>query len=162
MATTPGGLPYPVGTDKVVDGDDAIKALALAVDPAFTGWTIYVPALTGITPGNGVLVAYTKRVGRTVDVVGRFGLGSTSVITGQITIGLPAGVTWAPSFNDASQSAGIGTSQTAVWNSLVATPAAPGAFFLRTSGGAPISNTVPGGWAPGNLITWAVRLESAV
>lgn len=30
MALTPGGLPYPVGTDKVVDGDDAIKALALA------------------------------------------------------------------------------------------------------------------------------------
>lgn len=32
MATTVGGLPYPVGTDKVVDGDDAIKALAEAVD----------------------------------------------------------------------------------------------------------------------------------
>jgi hypothetical protein len=32
MATTPGGLPYPVGTDHVVDGDDAIKALALGVE----------------------------------------------------------------------------------------------------------------------------------
>jgi len=32
MATTPGGLPYPVGTDKVVDGDDAIKALATTLD----------------------------------------------------------------------------------------------------------------------------------
>lgn len=28
MATTAGGFPYPVGTDKVRDGDDAIKALA--------------------------------------------------------------------------------------------------------------------------------------
>lgn len=32
MATTTWGLPYPVGTDKVVDGDNAIKALAEAVE----------------------------------------------------------------------------------------------------------------------------------
>lgn len=32
MALTPGGLPYPLGTDKVVDGDDAIRALATALD----------------------------------------------------------------------------------------------------------------------------------
>jgi hypothetical protein len=34
MALTPGGLPYPVGTDFVKDGDDAIHALALAIDPS--------------------------------------------------------------------------------------------------------------------------------
>ena len=32
MALTPGGLPYPLGTDHVVDGDDAIHALATALD----------------------------------------------------------------------------------------------------------------------------------
>src|SRR5262245_8593149 len=32
MATTTKGFPYPVGTDRVMDGDDAIKALAEAVD----------------------------------------------------------------------------------------------------------------------------------
>jgi hypothetical protein len=31
MATTAKGFPYPVGTDRVQDGDDAIKALAEAV-----------------------------------------------------------------------------------------------------------------------------------
>jgi hypothetical protein len=31
MATTPQGLPYPLGTDRVVDGDNAIRALAEAV-----------------------------------------------------------------------------------------------------------------------------------
>src|SRR5262245_3746001 len=31
-ATTPKGFPYPLGTDRVMDGDDAIKALATAVD----------------------------------------------------------------------------------------------------------------------------------
>lgn len=32
MALTPGGLPYPIGTDFVVNGDNAIRALAEAVD----------------------------------------------------------------------------------------------------------------------------------
>lgn len=32
MALTPGGLPYPLGTDKVVDGDNAIRALAEATE----------------------------------------------------------------------------------------------------------------------------------
>jgi hypothetical protein len=31
-STTPNGLPYPIGTDRVMDGDDAIKSLATAVD----------------------------------------------------------------------------------------------------------------------------------
>lgn len=35
-ATTPGGLPYPLGTDLVVDGDDAIRNLATAVDARLT------------------------------------------------------------------------------------------------------------------------------
>lgn len=35
MATTANGLPYPVGTDRVADGDDAIRALAEALDPAW-------------------------------------------------------------------------------------------------------------------------------
>ena len=31
-ATTPKGYPYPLGTDRVMDGDDSIHALATAVD----------------------------------------------------------------------------------------------------------------------------------
>jgi len=31
--TTPGGLPYPLGTEPVRDGDNAIKNLAEAIDP---------------------------------------------------------------------------------------------------------------------------------
>jgi hypothetical protein len=34
MANTTNGLPYPLGTDKVVDGDNQIRALAEAVDTA--------------------------------------------------------------------------------------------------------------------------------
>jgi hypothetical protein len=52
MATTPGGLPYPVGTDKVVDGDDAIRNLATAVD---TRPVAVAPLVTG---GNLTPLAY--------------------------------------------------------------------------------------------------------
>jgi hypothetical protein len=35
MATTPGGLPYPVGTDLVRDGDNAIQALAVGTEDKY-------------------------------------------------------------------------------------------------------------------------------
>lgn len=65
MALTPGGFPYPVGTDRVMDGDDAIKALAEALDPrtvkAIATGSITV-ATTG-TPATGS-VTVTFPVGR--------------------------------------------------------------------------------------------------
>jgi len=47
-ANTSHGLPYPLGTDRVMDGDDAIRGLAEALDPAASpaalaaqaGWTV--------------------------------------------------------------------------------------------------------------------------
>ena len=54
MATTPGGLPYPLGTDFVVDGDDAIHALATALRPTAPNvrdWT--VEAAANQSPGAG-------------------------------------------------------------------------------------------------------------
>lgn len=59
-ATTPNGLPYPVGTDLVRDGDDAIRDLALAVD--HRDWTAEV--FTGnVAPGVSNNVAFTFPVG---------------------------------------------------------------------------------------------------
>jgi hypothetical protein len=40
MGTTPHGAPYPDGTGKVVDGDNAIKALAEWIDPR-SPWKVY-------------------------------------------------------------------------------------------------------------------------
>jgi len=54
MALTPGGLPYPLGTDKVVDGDDAIKALAEAIDAKLlSGQRVYGGQYTGVTSAAG-------------------------------------------------------------------------------------------------------------
>jgi hypothetical protein len=50
MATNSKGYPYPVGTDRVMDGDDAIKALADAV--AARLGNIAVGKLSITPPGN--------------------------------------------------------------------------------------------------------------
>lgn len=62
--TTPGKLPYPTGTDKVRDGDDAIKALAEAAQN---------PALTAIRVQN--------------DSVAASSWGSMAAITGEMPSG---------------------------------------------------------------------------
>lgn len=65
MANTSHGLPYPLGTDRVMDGDNVIRALAEALDPApvdlvaagltpAAGWTIQ--------SAKGVLVAQLAHV----------------------------------------------------------------------------------------------------
>lgn len=55
MATTTAkGYPYPVGTDRVMDGDDAIKALAEALDADATQVT------RALTTGQGPLVVNTS------------------------------------------------------------------------------------------------------
>ena len=59
-ATTPNGLPYPVGTDLVRDGDDAIRDLALAVD--HRDWTAETATPT-IAANASVNVAFTFPVG---------------------------------------------------------------------------------------------------
>lgn len=58
MALTPGGLPYPVGTDKVVDGDDAIHALATAVDIRLNHglYLTGTQAFGTINPGDTVVI----------------------------------------------------------------------------------------------------------
>lgn len=44
-ANTPNGLPYPLGTDRVMDGDDAIKNLATGIRA--TQGIVTMPAGTG-------------------------------------------------------------------------------------------------------------------
>lgn len=52
MATTTNGLPYPLGTDLVVNGDDAIKALAEKVDQSVLPFG-YVRARCTTTASHG-------------------------------------------------------------------------------------------------------------
>jgi len=65
MATTPNGLPYPVGTDRVMDGDDAIKALATALRFYVATVTVTLTA----TPTTAVVVTFPAGLFTTIPVV---------------------------------------------------------------------------------------------
>jgi len=63
--TTRTGLPFPVGTDRVMDGDDAMAALANRLD--------------GSTPGPFVSVPFSKAAGRVAVPVNAAVLGTAAV-----------------------------------------------------------------------------------
>lgn len=71
-STTTNGLPYPVGTDRVMDGDNAIQALAEAIDTKalFTGDTgVITPAAAGFVVVAGQCANLTGNVRRRNGVV---------------------------------------------------------------------------------------------
>jgi hypothetical protein len=55
----------------------------------FGSWTNYTPTNSGITVGNGTQTARYTEVGKMVTVSYKFVLGSTSSVSGGVTIGLP-------------------------------------------------------------------------
>jgi len=63
-SATPKGYPYPVGTDRVMDGDDAIKALATAVDTKLGAAAAGTVDFTGLTAGGTGSVTITFPAGR--------------------------------------------------------------------------------------------------
>lgn len=52
---TPGGLPYPIGTDRVMDGDNAIQDLAETVDTKIMTYALMYKGVNGTLPGTGNL-----------------------------------------------------------------------------------------------------------
>jgi hypothetical protein len=63
MATNPKGYPYPVGTDRVMDGDDAIKALADAVAAKLGQQVATGQASVGLNAAASANVAVTFPAG---------------------------------------------------------------------------------------------------
>lgn len=87
MGNTPDlGLPYPDGDGRVIDGDDAMRALAEAVDGMFGGtaglFVPYVPTFSasagGGAIGNGVLSGRYFKLGRLVVATVDMTFGSTT------------------------------------------------------------------------------------
>ena len=52
-------------------------------------WAPYTPTLTNVTVGNGAITARYKRIDKTVFFQTHFLFGSTSAVTGSVTVGLP-------------------------------------------------------------------------
>jgi hypothetical protein len=83
--TTTNGLPYPTGTDRVADGDNAIQALAEKVDrdTGLGAWKTYTPTMTGWTIGGGSVSGRYAQHGRTVHfrILAVLGAGFTAPAT---------------------------------------------------------------------------------
>jgi hypothetical protein len=86
MALTPGGLPYPLGTDLVVNGDDAIKALATALD-------------TRLPVGAGTSAAFVPWLGNLPNIVAAkvicHAAVATTDVNGVINVSFPTPFTTA-------------------------------------------------------------------
>ena len=87
--------PAPQTGDIAVIGSDASMQVTIwdgtawrTIWPA-AGWQSYTPALTNITLGNGTMVGRYLRQGDLVTVSVDITLGSTSAITGVVSVGLP-------------------------------------------------------------------------
>jgi hypothetical protein len=97
MGTTTNGLPFPEGTDRVADGDDAIKALANAVDakalftsdsgwlsPQSAGFVITTPAnfnsLGGYCRRRNGLACVSFSI-RTLKAIGAGNITNINVLT---------------------------------------------------------------------------------
>lgn len=84
MASTPNGLPYPVGTDRVMDGDDAIRNLATALRI----YTATVTVTLTATPTAAVVVTFPVGLFTAPPVVVGFmnGAGTTAWKGGANTV----------------------------------------------------------------------------
>lgn len=119
-ANTAKGYPYPLGTDRLMDGDDAIKALAEAIDARIgvvAAGSVSVPVSSGSATGT---VAVTFPVGRFTAVPLVTGTYQGSNIawslvnyTGVTTSGFTAGV----SHRDGTAS-GTSTAFTQSWHAI--------------------------------------------
>jgi len=71
--------------------DSAVTTVKLATGAGEPGgaWDTWTPSWTNLTVGNGTVVAYYKKVGRTVYFRLTLTWGNTTSISGQVTVSLP-------------------------------------------------------------------------
>lgn len=113
-------------------------------------WTTYTPTNSGITVGNGTQTARFSETGNIVCVSYKFVLGSTSSVTGGVSVGLPSTnnsvATCAVTIADAGTNnyTGIGTADPSAGNVLIRP--------IKTDG-------TYGTWSDnlGAMFTWAVN-----
>lgn len=105
------GFPYPVGTDRVMDGDNAIQALAQEIDDqlygaaggatdgpgmwlAATGTVLCTDASLTAVAGSSVVFAVYMKIGKTVFFMGEANTGGTAATNAAIN--LPNGLAGVP------------------------------------------------------------------
>lgn len=126
-----------------------------------TAWTAYTPTLTNLTLGNGTLTAVYQTQGKTVNVRGRFTLGSTSAVSGSATFSTPTTPLSGSFAYGAGHIVAGGTTYMAdcrISGStiLVAAVNAAGTYATKVA----TSATIPGTFTTGDSITFQLSYET--
>jgi hypothetical protein len=128
-------------------------------------WQSYTPTFTGFTLGDGTIeVAKYSQIGNTVHCKVQVTLGSTSAVTGSITIGLPVSAN-----NDYNSAQGVSKliAGGVLGTGIVAvnTPTTARLFPLLANGtyvtNTNTTATVPGTWASGSSFAFFITYEAA-
>lgn len=129
----------------------------------YTGaWSNYTPSLTNLTLGNGTLQARFRQIGKMVDVVFSFALGSTSAVGSDPTFTLPVTSVWTNiPFNAFFQDSG-----TATYVGFANLGASSATFFASNANGiytayAGVTATVPFTWTTNDFIVVTLSYEVA-
>jgi hypothetical protein len=150
------------------DINDAVEALEakVAIGNTVLGtYTSYTPTWTGLTIGNGTVISSYARVNNFIHYLGVFALGTTSAITGNVSIGLPvnAGTPWSPGYNMPNGSVNFHDISTA--NIFEGVALGEGATTMRLKvynssstyvGTDNLSSTIPMTWANTDRIQWNI------
>jgi len=144
----------------------ANQVLSSAEVNAFGGaWDSYTPTWTGITTGNGVTSAAWKQIGRTTHWRAQFTLGTTSAVTGAVTVTLPTALRESGHFGTFRVSlVDTGTFRyTGQLNASSTTVVAVEAISTSSTyaGGAALTSTIPHTWANTDVITIEGCYEAA-
>lgn len=158
--TAEGSINWRSGDDSLVVGDGAASVFA-----NMGAWAAYTPSLTNITLGNGTLDFAWSRIGKTIQVRGRFLFGSTSSISGKLTFSLPVTAKtisvfplWPCYIEDAGTATFVGFMQMASTTTLeLKSGNAGGATLVPTDS----SSTSPMTWATNDQIGFYMTYEAA-
>ena len=170
MASTASGIEYPTASDFIAPLNAHLQTLAETTQEALDArtpatLTTYTPSFTGLTLGNGTVVAKYCKVGGVIvdEIVITF--GSTTVITGSVFItGMQSANSTAPmisgavNLHDAGSAYYAGAARvSSATNIEIHTQTSSGAYVALAS----LSSTVPHTWATGDqIIVKTVRLAA--
>lgn len=131
---------------------------------ATAAWSVWVPALTNLTLGNGTVTARYRRLGKTVDYHFKFVLGSTSAVGTQPAFTLPVSAHSSYStFQDIIGMADLADPGVANRTGMVRWDGGKAVIFAFNTTGVQVdvTATVPHTWGVGDSLSVSGTYEAA-